>query len=643
MRLFNIAKKNIKHDLAHYFLYFVSVTFCIMIYYLFVLLSTDQLVIKNLPDSDNTSRFFSFSSIFLVIFIALFIFYTIYFFTRKRKREIGIYSLLGLSKREIGRILFYENFLLGLLALIFGIIGGTLFSKLFINILLRLIQVNATSHTLFSWEALFNTFIVFILIIAFTSFVSFELTYTANLHQLVFPKKTPKKYQKRFVLYALLAVPMICTGYFIALKSFSFTVLINWPFPLTACLILFLITLGSYLFIRYTLILLFRIKRTRQSVYKGTSLITYSQLEFRVVSSIKTLTMVALVSAASLVFIGMISGFYSNTNSLGKASTPSTFEYQLTDKISQNHLQQLIKSVDMGHPVKAMMTSKIYLIKSMKNNHLPIEYQAYEAFQTVSLSTFNKINQQNSPNSKPASLKTNQAFFIPSPYKSRRTQKNNFKQFTLALANKPTVQLIKQSYKKPYSFPYGLLVVNDTLAQQASRENMPIQQIVSINVENPKTAFSLSAKIKQHLPENAYFNSYPERQQAVQNITGIILFIGIFISLVFIVSTGSVIYFKQLTHAYEDEATFKRLTHMGISKKEMKYCIAKQLFIIFFTPFFLGICHSSIILIAFCHLFNYSLISPMIISTGIYTLIYISYYLLTVSRYTRIVTEAEIK
>lgn len=114
MTLFDLAKKNIKHNFIHYFLYFASMIFSIMIYYTFVSLAKDPAVIARIDKSAKLSVAFDASSIVLIIFVAIFILYSNHFFTRKRKKEIGLYSLLGLRKKEIGRMLFYENFLMGL-------------------------------------------------------------------------------------------------------------------------------------------------------------------------------------------------------------------------------------------------------------------------------------------------------------------------------------------------------------------------------------------------------------------------------------------------------------------------------------------------------------------------------------------------
>ncbi len=119
--------------------------------------------------------------------------------------------------------------------------------------------------------------------------------------------------------------------------------------------------------------------------------------------------------------------------------------------------------------------------------------------------------------------------------------------------------------------------------------------------------------------------------------TGVLLFIGMFIGLVFLAATGSIIYFKQLTEAYNDIATYDILKKIGLDRKEIRKTIAKQVLVIFLIPLILGIMHSSVALVALANLLQMNIILAASISTGAFTLMFIAYYFLTVNTYTNIV------
>ncbi|EUJ21384.1 FtsX-like permease family protein [Listeria aquatica] len=105
----------------------------------------------------------------------------------------------------------------------------------------------------------------------------------------------------------------------------------------------------------------------------------------------------------------------------------------------------------------------------------------------------------------------------------------------------------------------------------------------------------------------------------------------------FLAATGCIIYFKLLTEAYSDRETYVILKKIGVTRKEIRFSIARQVLIIFLIPLVLGIMHSSVALLCLANLIEVDLTRPVILTTVIYTLMYIIYYLLTVNSYTNIV------
>src|SRR5699024_4350059 len=143
MTLFRIARKNIRNNLNNYFLYFSSMIFSIVIYFTFISLKYDETIAVASESSMKISSVFNAASVILIIFVAIFIWYSNSFFTRKRKKEVGLYSLLGVRKKQIGRMLFYENFIMGIIALFIGILLGSILSKFFVSILLKVMGYDA--------------------------------------------------------------------------------------------------------------------------------------------------------------------------------------------------------------------------------------------------------------------------------------------------------------------------------------------------------------------------------------------------------------------------------------------------------------------------------------------------------------------
>src|SRR5690606_10185250 len=156
---------------------------------------------------------FLIASIVLLIFVAIFMLYSNQFFTRKRKKEVGLYALLGFSKRTIGRMLFYENLLIGAIVLAAGIAAGSFLSKLFTMILMRLLEVDAGAGIAFSIPALLSTIIVFMTIILITSIQAYRLIYRYKLIELFRAESEGEQEPRASVITAVAAVLCLGIGY----------------------------------------------------------------------------------------------------------------------------------------------------------------------------------------------------------------------------------------------------------------------------------------------------------------------------------------------------------------------------------------------------------------------------------------------
>ncbi|EUJ46628.1 FtsX-like permease family protein [Paenilisteria rocourtiae] len=636
MTLFDLAKKNIKHNFIHYFLYFASMIFSIMIYYTFVSLSKDPKVVTRIDNDDNLASIFNASSIILIIFVAIFILYSNHFFTRKRKKEIGIYSLLGLRKKEIGRMLFYENFLMGVVALVIGIGLGTLLSKLFVAILIQIMKLDAISNFVFSIDAMVNTVLIFIIITLITSITSYRIIYRTTLLDLFHSESKREKTPKNNPLLAILALILILGGYFIALQPLI-TADSIWgkiKFEPGMLVILTSVITGTVLLLNNFLpFLLNKIRKNKRIFYNGTNIIGNSQLAFRIASNARTLSTIAVLTGMTLVAIGMVAGIYNNTNKDASLNNPATFEYHIVDEKSNKAALTLAQN-NIQSPMAGHQETTISYVKATSDSKMPFAYEPKDGFAVIGLTAYNKLlalEKQNS--SELAPLENDEAILI-SPDSATENDVLN-QSFTLKNSTDQKVTITKIITDLPFSTLYQLIIVSDDIAKTLpSKNNIAIQ---SIMIEQPKDALALSKQMSKVLPENAMFRSYPENYDALMRGNGVLLFIGMFIGMVFLAATGSIIYFKQLTEAYNDVATYDILKKIGLDRKEIRKTIAKQVLATFLIPLILGITHSSIALISLAHLLQMNIAFAAIISTGTFTLMFIAYYFITVNTYTNIV------
>lgn len=192
-----------------------------VIYFTFVSLQYNQTVQDSIELSDTMSFMFLVSSFILLVFAAIFVFYSNSFFTRQRKREIGLYAMLGLRKKTIAKMMFYENLLMGLAALGMGVLFGALLSKLFAMILLNLMGESAAVDFNISLLAIIQTVGVFFILILMTSIHGYRLIYRYKLIGLFQAEKQGEQKPKVSVWSAVLGVVLLAIGYWLVLRPFS--------------------------------------------------------------------------------------------------------------------------------------------------------------------------------------------------------------------------------------------------------------------------------------------------------------------------------------------------------------------------------------------------------------------------------------
>jgi len=216
---------------------------------------------------------FKAAAIVIAIFVAIFIWYSNSFFIRKRKKEIALYSLLGIRKRQIGTMLFYENIVMGIAALCAGILIGSLLSKLFIMLLVSLMGFSANIEFMIPSKAVLNTAVVFIILFLITSIHGYRLIYRFKLIELFKAENQGERVPKTSVFLSLVSVLLIGGGYFIYTKALS-------SFGVFAILITLALTIiGTFmLFSSLTLLIIALSKKNKRRYYKGINMIGTSQL-----------------------------------------------------------------------------------------------------------------------------------------------------------------------------------------------------------------------------------------------------------------------------------------------------------------------------------------------------------------------------
>ncbi|KYG29347.1 FtsX-like permease family protein [Alkalihalobacillus trypoxylicola] len=611
MTLFSLAIKNIRRNLKSYGLYIGSTIFSISIYFTFVTLKYSEDISALSESSRQISSMMNASSFVLLFFVSIFIIYSNSFFLKKRKKEMALYSLMGVRKRVIGWLLFWENIVIGLLSLVVGVAVGFFASQLLLALLFVLMGLEFSIVFAFSISAVVHTMMVFLVIFLLTSLQGYLIIYRFQLIELFNADKKGEAPPKARFISAILGIITISSGYWIAIEDITSSEAWRFFGISTPLVIIGLTILGSYLIFNSVLVYILHVLRKRKTwAWKGLNTWTTAQLLHRISGNARTLTIIAALSATTITAGGAVFGLYYNVEKNVQTYTPFTFMWEGEEEVIDS--------------------SDIVFQDSIESKAVRVNVQEQEMmFHLLDYSTFEKLAEQLSW-SHVEELPQNQ-FLLIDPFYNEDTSliiDSVMLDGTVFSANDVYTDYIVNMETVGGG---RVIVLSDQQYEEIAAEES-VFQLVTVD------------DYKNHLDQSNLLEASTENfSSAVQNYkdsmeaNGSLLFVGSFLGLVFLVATGSVIYFKVMTEAEEDKAKYQILYKIGVTKKEQSNSIRHQVGMIFFAPLFLGLMHGAIALIAFSNLLQMNLVVPVLIWMLAYTFIYVIYYFATMRSYKKMV------
>ncbi|MGE7625404.1 FtsX-like permease family protein [Viridibacillus sp. NPDC096237] len=625
MTLFSLAKKNIKGNLNNYLLYFFSMVVSVVICYTFnSLLYTPEIknAVNNMEDTMSQTSFV------LIGFVAVFIGYSNAFFTKKRKKEVGLYSLLGVRKKIIARMLFFENVIIGAITLMCGLVLGIIFSRLFIMLLLKLVGAPVDVSFSIPMEAIMTTTITFTVITIFTSLQSYFLIYRFKLIELFQADKKGEKVPKASIVSAAVSIILLVSSYWL---MFNGAVMLSMP----------LAAIGTYLLFRsLTVYLLKRAQKNKQNYYKGINIIGTSHLLYRVKGNALMLTVIALLITAALPYLQASFSEYSITEKDAHKTAPFSYIHLSKDEAYDNQMKRVI-SKDKAHPITAQLDIPIIQVKG--NTSAPFQDKDDLSVNLISEKGFHKMNKvlklEDIPNlsgeqaiafkqyiNQPASVFMNHQVNIPLPGGNHSLKLNKLEKKFIGLTSGPEPLYI---------------VVDDAMFDSVAKQVNPIIY-KAYKVEDEKTTEETSDILMKLAGEDTQMRTFYQEYKKIKALTGMKIFIVSSLALVLLVATGSVIYFKQLTEAHSDKNRYEILRKIGVNRKEVRTTIAKQTLFVFLLPLIIGILNAGMLTMSLALQYSMDIqqdIFSFIYAMITYGVIYLVYYVLTINSYNRIVNK----
>lgn len=633
MSLFKIAIKNVKKNFLSYFMYFVSIVFSVFIFFSFKSIEYNEalsLLGRRAKIGINTS------SIVIVVFVFLFIYYSNSFFFNRRRQEIGTYSLIGMRKNQIGRIFLYETFLMGIFAILIGISLGFLFSKLMTMILVKLMKEIIGVKMTLSIKALIQTLVIFVVIFVVIGIRNIIVISNKKIVELF--KKSPEKYtNKRFIkLKGILGILLIVFSY---LMSSSYFIIENIMFSV---FILITIIPGTFLFFSSIMSIIIDVAKKKKSFYyKGRNLIAFSELGFKLKNNSRVLAIIAILIATSVTMLGFtISLYYDIDRNINE-----NYKYSYTIN-AENYLVN--KEIDKLL-YKYKEDDKIFFDKTIELINRDVNFKLYYKkggvyrentvlVDFIKESDFEKLRQYQNSNYEEL-ISEEHVYYVSDSYKKMFLKNTGTQKIDIYLKEKENMSLftVQKNILEPEinsQSTFDLIVVEDNVFNRLKSDGKS-RLLRLIDIKNEKKEFDMSLRLKNIVDKNMKstypfnFTSSIENYNNLIRLSGLMLFIGIFLSVVFLLCTGSIILFKQLSNIYDDKERYIMLKKLGANNQDIEKIISKQLKVVFLLPLIIGTIHNLFAMSIAQKFITRSLFIPIIITLAIYYIGYFIYYFIT--------------
>ncbi|WP_461613145.1 FtsX-like permease family protein [Clostridium sp. Marseille-QA1073] len=214
--LLNISLNNVRHNKKNYFTYIVSIIINISIFNVYLNIANSE-ELKALMGKDAlgvANLLFNLCSYVIILFSVIFMWNSTSFFIKKRKKEIGIYALLGMKNKDIAKMMFMETLIIGIFSLGISIVIGTVLSQVFARVFMSFIKATGDIGIVFSFKALKNTLVNFSIVFIIISIRAYRIIYRFKLIELFKGEEINEKEPKNKTLKGILSILLLILGYF---------------------------------------------------------------------------------------------------------------------------------------------------------------------------------------------------------------------------------------------------------------------------------------------------------------------------------------------------------------------------------------------------------------------------------------------
>ena len=609
-----LAKQNIRNNKSTYIPYIITCIFCIAMIYMMEFLRDCPTLDQAVRQADEVRMIVFTGEIVVEIFCIIFLIYSNSFLMKRRQKEIGLYNILGLERNHIGIVMFLETIITSIGSLAGGIAAGIIGSKLALLLLLKLLHIPSVLGFYISVKGIFTCLFMFGIVFLMILFLNLAKIHLSRPVELLRGNNTGEKEPAAKWLMALIGFICLGAGYYLAVTTES---------PIKAITIfllaVILVMAGTYLLFTAGSIVILKFLRCRKSFYYRTgNFISISGMLYRMKQNAIGLASICILSTGVLLMISMTVSIYFGMNDIMLNRYPYDVDMSVTS-ISEDECQTAIEAFE-----KAIADNKVPVEKSVEEIYLDIvcskngDQILIKPANTIrnsdSVLVLSLLNQAEYERLTGISANLNDgeifAWYPSAVQKDSVTVDET--EFTVkkwldknpltcgedAVSDNAVLVVTDEDFKK---FDEMRTEMYKGVSSAPAGEDLTLHLGLDITgSETDKIDFGtpVMEAVKDlrkngGLSENSWITS-GIRQQEYESYyadNGSLLFIGIFLGSLFLMGTAMIIYYKQISEGYEDQKRFEIMQKVGLSRREVRSSVRRQILMVFFLPLLMAMLH----------------------------------------------------
>ncbi|KTD83398.1 FtsX-like permease family protein [Paenibacillus etheri] len=639
--------RNLRKNIRNYYLYVFALVFSVALYFAFVTLQYDPSM-DAVEGSIKGGAAIKAASVLLVAIVSIFLLYANTIFIKRRGKEIGLFQLIGMTKNKIFRILSAENFILYFGSLILGIAVGFSVSRLILMILFKIMGIDAIASLRFSTPALVQTLIVFFVIYLLIMLMNYGFIKRQSILSLFRVTSTTEGNVKKLSIFEMIigiaGIGLILLGYSISSRLFSGDLTSMTQLSIAMITILASVIIGTYLFYKGSVSFIFHLIRKKKNGYLNIKeVLSLSSIMFRMKSNAILLTVITTVSALALGLLSLSYISFYSAEKNAKLYVPSDFvltdiddaerfkEALVADNLvfTEKKTEVILVDVNMEKvlgetPKSSGIVSKIMPLPVISENELEgIDVSPDETYFTKTSSALDNLISLKDEG--PIEFKGTHEV-IPQTYTTINKDAPILGYFTggglpVAIVDETVFERLQNNL--------------DPALQKKSSLNIGIDMKERASVEQANDLFQ-----NMNFKKGSITDSQLETKNNQKQNMGLIMFIVAFLGLTFLITSGCILYFKQMDESENEKPSYTILRKLGFTQGDLLRGIQMKQLFNFGIPLVIGLLHSYFAVKSGWFFFGTELMTPMILVMLLYTALYSVFAVLSVFYYKKVIKES---